>query len=104
VKAFFALLAVTYFPAYPYLQAVNNPNENTRTFLTMALVDDGTVALDRQVARHGWTNDWARWFAWFNAFVGIVTMVPAVALTIWSLWLYMRRYGGLLFGRPTTAG
>ena len=55
------------------------------------------------ITHHGWTSHWARWFAWFNAFVGIVTMVPAVALTVWSLWLYMRRYGGLLLGRPTTA-
>jgi hypothetical protein len=30
--------------------------------------------------------------------VGVVTMVVAVALTLYSLWLYARRYGGLLRG------
>ena len=44
--------------------------------------------------RHGWTND-ASWraFAYFNGFVGVVSMVAAVGLTLWSLWLYLRRYG-----------
>jgi phosphatidylglycerophosphate synthase len=47
--------------------------------------------------RYGWlaTPGW-RFFAWFNGLVGVVTMVVAVALTLWSLWLYMRRYGSVL--------
>lgn len=43
----------------------------------------------------GWLTDSAwRAFALFNGFVGVVSMVGAVALTLWSLWLYLRRYGG----------
>lgn len=57
---FFALLAVVYVSSFPYLQAINNPNENTRTYLVMALVDHGTFHLDPVVKRFGWTNDMAK--------------------------------------------
>lgn len=44
--------------------------------------------------REGWLSDGA-WqaFAWFNGFVGLTSMVGAVVLTLYSLWLYLRRYG-----------
>ena len=48
----------------------------------------------------GWTSDAWRYFAMFNGIVGTVTMVGAVALTLYSLVLYARRYGHLL-GRST---
>jgi hypothetical protein len=60
VKVFLALLAVVYLTVFPYLQAINNPNENTRTYLVMALVDHGTFRLDAVVKRYGWTNDMAK--------------------------------------------
>lgn len=52
-------------------------------------------AARRAAEQLGWgdTLPW-RWFAWFNGIVGVTTMIVAVALTIWSLWLYLRRYGG----------
>ena len=34
--------------------------------------------------------------ALFNGVVGAATMAIAVALTLYSLWLYARRYGGVL--------
>ncbi len=37
-----------------------------------------------------------RAFAHFNGIVGVATMTVALVLTIYSLWLYMRRYGGLV--------
>jgi CDP-diacylglycerol---glycerol-3-phosphate 3-phosphatidyltransferase len=41
-----------------------------------------------------WLDDRAwRAFALFNGFVGVVSMTGAVALTVYSLWLYLRRYG-----------
>ena len=44
-----------------------------------------------------WVGDaWWRAFALFNGVVGTVTMVVAVVLTVYSLWLYARRYGGVL--------
>jgi len=46
-------------------------------------------------ARRGWTNDAWTAFAYFNGIVGTVTMVAAVFLTLYSLLLYMRRYGNL---------
>lgn len=42
----------------------------------------------------GWLDDSAwRAFALFNGFVGVASMVGAVVLTLYSLWLYLRRYG-----------
>ncbi|MEN9510152.1 MAG: CDP-diacylglycerol--glycerol-3-phosphate 3-phosphatidyltransferase [Gemmatimonadota bacterium] len=44
--------------------------------------------------RQGWLEASA-WhaFALFNGFVGVVSMTAAVGLTLYSLWLYLRRYG-----------
>jgi CDP-diacylglycerol--glycerol-3-phosphate 3-phosphatidyltransferase len=41
--------------------------------------------------------DQPAWQAWasFNGIVGVATMAVAFVLTVYSLWLYMRRYGGL---------
>lgn len=48
-------------------------------------------------ARAGWGGHRAwRAFALFNGVVGVATMAVAVALTLYSLWLYARRYGGVL--------
>ena len=60
VKAFFALAFVVYVGVFPYVGVVNNPNENVRTFMTMALVEGHTFKIDAIVERHGWTNDMAR--------------------------------------------
>lgn len=60
VKAFFALAFVVYVGLFPYIGAVNNPNENVRTYMTMALVEGYTFKIDAIVERHGWTNDMAR--------------------------------------------
>lgn len=49
-------------------------------------------------ARDGWDTGLWRSFEYFNALVGIVTMVAAVFLTLYSLYLYMRRYGHVLAG------
>jgi phosphatidylglycerophosphate synthase len=38
------------------------------------------------------------WFAWFNGIVGVVTMVVAVILTLYSLGLYVARYGRVITG------
>ncbi len=44
-------------------------------------------------SRNGWENSAWQAFAWFNGLVGVTTMVAAVVLTIYSLGLYMKRYG-----------
>ncbi len=38
-----------------------------------------------------------RLFANFNGIVGTVSMCAAVAMTLWSLWLYARQYGARVF-------
>jgi hypothetical protein len=60
IALFFALVALPFLAIFPYFAGTNNPNENTRTFMTMAIVEEGTFALDKIVARQGWTNDMAR--------------------------------------------
>jgi CDP-diacylglycerol---glycerol-3-phosphate 3-phosphatidyltransferase len=49
------------------------------------------------VASQGWEGEpvW-RAFAHFNGVVGVVTMIIALGLTVYSLLLYLRRYGGVL--------
>jgi CDP-diacylglycerol--glycerol-3-phosphate 3-phosphatidyltransferase len=55
--------------------------------------------------RYGWVGH-APWeaFARFNGVVGVVSMWGAIALTLYSLWLYIRQYGGVLIGRAPAAG
>lgn len=58
-----------------------------------------TLADQRHWTSSAWTT-----FAYFNGIVGALAMVGAVALTLYSLVLYMRRYGGVLFGSAGRAG
>lgn len=51
---------------------------------------------------HRWTSSAWNAFAMFNGVVGVLSMIGAVALTLYSLGLYLQRYGGLLV-RPGSA-
>jgi hypothetical protein len=51
-----------------------------------------------------WTSAAWRYFAMFNGMVGTVTMIGAVALTLYSLALYGRRYGYILSSSAREAG
>ncbi|MGH7718225.1 MAG: CDP-alcohol phosphatidyltransferase family protein [Gemmatimonadaceae bacterium] len=51
----------------------------------------------------GWVRGEWEAFALFNGTVGLVTMVIAIALTVYSLGLYVGRYGYLLAGRAGRA-
>lgn len=42
---------------------------------------------------YAWGGEAWRAFTIFNGLVGVVTMYVAVVLTLYSLWLYIRRYG-----------
>ena len=48
--------------------------------------------------QYDWHHPAWRWLAWFNGFVVLITMAGAVGLTLYSLWLYLRRYGYVLTG------
>jgi phosphatidylglycerophosphate synthase len=52
---------------------------------------------------NGWDGAGWRAFAWFNGIVGTVTMIGAFALTLVSLWLYIRRYGYIMWSRHPAA-
>ena len=54
-----------------------------------------TLASDRSWSSPGW-----RAGAHVLGMIGLVSMVAAVLLTVYSLWLYMRRYRGVFTGEP----
>ena len=47
-------------------------------------------------AQNGWTSVWWGRFAHFNGIVGTIGMLAALGLTVYSLGIYLSRYGGLL--------
>lgn len=55
-------------------------------------------AANEAAFHYAWGGEAWRAFAMFNGLVGVVTMYVAVILTIYSLWLYVRRYGGVFVG------
>lgn len=55
-------------------------------------------------AEHGWTSTAWNAFAMFNGIVGVLAMIGAVALTLYSLVLYLQRYGGVLVGVGDSRG
>ncbi len=60
VKVFFALTFVVFTCVFPYIGGINNPDENVRVFMTMAIVEHHTFQIDKIVERQGWVNDMAR--------------------------------------------
>jgi len=60
VKIFFALTFIVFTMVYPYIASLNNPNENVRTYMVMAIVDFHTFRIDDVLARHGYVNDMAK--------------------------------------------
>lgn len=51
------LCAFAYVYVFPYQSTLNNPNENVRFYMTAAMVESGTYAIDAQRERWGWVND-----------------------------------------------
>jgi len=60
VRFFFLLVLVPMLGVFPYQRAINNPNEFTRVFTTMMIVEKGTFRIDEPVAMWGWVNDMAK--------------------------------------------
>lgn len=56
-RLFFALVVLPMLGVFPYLRAVNNPNEFSRVFTAMAIVENHTFAVDEQIRMYGWIND-----------------------------------------------
>ena len=51
------LLAFLYLWVFPYYAAINNPNENVRVYMTVAIVDDHTFGINRVERDWGYVND-----------------------------------------------
>jgi CDP-diacylglycerol--glycerol-3-phosphate 3-phosphatidyltransferase len=48
-------------------------------------------------AARGWNNAvWQTW-SYINGTIGVITMFAAVFLTLYSMWLYVARYGRVIF-------
>jgi hypothetical protein len=52
-----SLCAFAYVYVFPYQSTLNNPNENVRFYMTAAIVEDHTYAIDAQRAQWGYVND-----------------------------------------------
>ena len=59
-RLFFLLVLLPMLCVFPYLRAVNNPNEFVRVFTAVSIVENHTFSIDEQVAMWGWVNDMAR--------------------------------------------
>lgn len=59
-RLFFFFVLLPMLCVFPYLRAVNNPNEFVRVFTVMSLVESGSYCIDEQVQTFGWVNDMAR--------------------------------------------
>ena len=53
----YALIAFLYFATSPYHAGLNNPNEMVRVYMTAAIAEDGTFAIERELARWGGVDD-----------------------------------------------
>src|SRR5665213_3059094 len=60
VRLFFVLIFFPFTMVYPYIASLNNPNENVRTYMVMAIVDFHTFRIDDVLTRHGYVNDMAK--------------------------------------------
>lgn len=56
----FAAVVVVYVGVTPYFAGIRNPNELVRVYMTVAMAEEGTVAVDAVERRWGWVNDKAR--------------------------------------------
>ncbi|MBX3220861.1 MAG: hypothetical protein KF795_10095 [Labilithrix sp.] len=59
-RLFFFFVLLPMLCVFPYLRAVNNPNEFVRVYTVMSLVESGSFRIDEQVQTFGWVNDMAR--------------------------------------------
>lgn len=57
------------------------------------------AAVERRWSGSAWNA-----FAMFNGIVGALSMIGAVTLTLYSLWLYLQRYGGVVVRPGGTRG
>jgi hypothetical protein len=55
--ATFILVALATVSVWPYFERLNNPNENARVWMTRAIVEHHTMAIDRVSAEWGYVND-----------------------------------------------
>lgn len=95
----FGILALAYVYVFPYQDRTNNPNENVRFFMTAAIVDDHTFAIDHVRQQWGWVNDAA-------VYEGRAYSVKAPGtsyLGVPGYWLYRQwcTRGGHTFDRTT---
>lgn len=56
----FGAVVVLYVGVTPYYGGIRNPNELVRVYMTVAMVEHGTLAVDAVEKRWGWVNDKAR--------------------------------------------
>ena len=90
-----ALCAIAYLYVFPYQPQVNNPNENVRFYMTAAIVEHGTYAIDAIRERWGWVNDAAHYDGHYYS-------VKAPGTTLIAVPFYAAyHYGSAAWGSET---
>jgi hypothetical protein len=87
------LVIVTYGWFDHHYPRIPNPNETSRLYLTVAMVDDQTLSIDRAIAKYGSTGDRAvrKGKSYCDKAPGLSALaVPGYALAKWILGLFDR--------------
>jgi hypothetical protein len=85
-RLFFLFVFLPMLCVFPYLRAVNNPNEFVRVFTAMAIVEHGTFSVDEPVTRWGWVNDMAR----VNGHYFMVKAPGSTYLGVPGYWIFSK--------------
>ena len=84
---------------FPYFPGIRSANELPRVYLTQAMVDDGTFAIDRGVARWGTTADVSP-----HAGHHYSNKAPGSSMLAVPAYLALKATTHVLAGRPPTLG
>lgn len=90
-------LALLY--VFPYFPGIRSANELPRVYLTMAMVDDGTFAIDRGVARYGATADVSP-----HAGHQYSNKAPGSSMLAVPAYVALKAVTRVVAGRPPTLG
>ncbi len=84
------LVTFAYLSVFPYAPAINNPNENVRIYMTRALVEHHTLAINQVEADWGWVNDKAKNGARLFSSKAPGTSLLGVPVLAVETWLWHR--------------
>jgi hypothetical protein len=91
------LIALAYLSVWPYFERLNNPNENVRVWMTRAIVEHHTMAIDKVLGEWGYVNDKA--FGGGHIYSGKAPGASFVGVPV--LWAQTRLWHGRGWPSPS---